>query len=130
MSTINRDQAIIEFDKWAFDIKKIKPRLIDEELKESVVQNIMDGTFAIDEEGNVIQKLLFPTSDTVQELKFKPRLLGFEMSKMKEYKDSDATGKASALIAVLTGMNKGIIGKLDSSDLMAAQQLVSFYLVG
>ena len=76
------------------------------------------------------QQLLFPTSDAVQELKFKPRLLTFEMSKMKEYKDSDSTGRASAIIAVLTGMNKGVIGKLESIDLMAAQQLVSFYLVG
>ena len=127
---VSREQAELEFNKWAHEVKKIKPRLIDKDIKESVIENIMDGTFSLCEDGHMVQKLNFPTSDTITELKYKPFLYAFEMSKMKEYKDNDATGKASALISVLTGMNKGVIEKLESSDLVAAQQLVAFYLVG
>lgn len=124
-----REQAEKEFSRWAFEIKRIKERLIDEDSKESFIQNVMDGTFEIAEDGAITHKLSCPL-EARSELKYKPRMKVFEMSKMKACKDSDSTGKAAALLSVLSGENKGVIEKLDSLDFMAASQLVGFYLVG
>jgi len=134
-NVISREQAAVEFDRWAFEIKRIKERLINDnpdalENREAVIKNIMDGTFTIDEEGKITHKLCVPISDDVKELVYKPRMQVFEMSKMKEFKPEDSTGKTIAIMSVLTNLNKGIVQKLDTVDFTTVGELMSFYLLG
>ena len=130
---INREQAEIEFNKWAFETKKISERKMAKsemvDAKEEFIENIIDGTFSIDSEGNVVQKLKFPIGD-FSEFTYKPRMNLAEMQKMKQFKTGDDIGKSKAIMSVLTDRNMGVIDKMDSNDMVNSMCITMFYMVG
>ena len=132
---VAREVAVAEFEDWAYNKKRIKQRLIEgdsdyKDAAEKVINNIMDGTFTIDENGYIAQKLAFSLPDGTEELRFKPHLNVLEMQKMKNAKAGNEIGKLAALISTLSDVNTGIINKMDSTDMMACTPLTTLYMVG
>jgi len=155
MNSMSREMAVAEFKRWAFDIKRIKARLVEvrdteepeqmpdgapivksqtqrvtDESAEKIVQNFMDGTFTMDPDGNITQKLAFPIGEggRITEITYKPRLTGAETDGMKRF-DSDS-GKTRALLGVMSGQPAAIIGKMDTTDVIVGGLLVPFYFLG
>lgn len=147
-NTMTREMAVQEFERWAFTIKRLKTRNVPmnkerpftkEELDamsdsdkgvalsaESMIENFMDGTFTMDAEGNITQRLAFPEQTGVNEITYRPRITAAEMDGMKGA-NAD-TGRTRALLAAMSNQPKAIIGKMDSTDVMTAGLLVPFYL--
>lgn len=128
------EQAQAEFDRWAFDIKRISRLKMEkkeyQDNKEVFIENLIEGIFSIDEEGNIIHKLAFPLGERT-ELKYKPRLVGREFTSMSKAKDGDHVGKALSIISELAGVNRGLLmQQMDSIDVANAQAVAGFYMVG
>lgn len=155
MNSMSREMAVTEFKRWAFDIKRIKARLVrvveteeteprpdgatdqrtqsekvTDESAEKIIQNFMDGTFTMDADGNITQRLSFPIGEggRITEITYKPRLTGAETDGMKRF-DSDS-GKTRALLGVMSGQPAAIIGKMDTTDVIVGGLLVPFYFLG
>jgi len=135
MEKVSRELAIKEFETWAYEVKRIKPRLIEEdkdykEFSESIIENIIDGTFSLDEAGNITQKLAFELGDGTDSITLKPRLTVGEMQKMSQAKKDNEMGKTIIILTLLTGINKGLISRMDMIDLMTSSPLTAMYMVG
>lgn len=147
-NTMSREMAVAEFERWAFEIKRLKQRLVPlskerphnrEELDgmtesdramattaEGIIQNFMDGTFFMAPDGSITQRLAFHEEVGMKEITYRPRITAAEMDRMKQA--TADTGRTRAILAAMSGQAMAIIGKMDSTDVMRAGLLVPFYL--
>jgi hypothetical protein len=129
---LSREMAKAEFEKWAYTHKKLKPRLVETEdnkpAVDGIIENFMDGTFTMDDKGNITHKLQFPENINNREtLVYKPRLQSAETDRMKDLKSPVA--KTRAVLAAMAGESTALLDKMDSSDVSAGGMLVSFYFL-
>lgn len=138
---VSKKQAEKEFDHWLFEVRRVKPRLIDDknpdtmEAVESVVENIMDGTFAIcSETGKVTHMLQFPIGEEfdepVKKLIYAPRMRANAFQKNRKFKNPDDNTRMIVAISELSGKNLGLINRMEMSDLVTATDLMYFYFLG
>ena len=132
MDKVSREQAELEVRNWALDVKKIRKKVFEkeevQEYVEELIEGVMEGVFVIDDEGCIVQKLAVPLDDSgnYSELKYKPR---FKLKQMQNVKGSD-NEKTIALIAALTGLNKGLISNLETNDFATSSPLTALYMAG
>lgn len=132
---VSREQAESEFDRWAYEIKRIRRTTIEkdpvlQECRENIIENIMDGTFTIDEQGFIEMKLVFPENISQETLRFKPRLKLEDQRGMRNFKENDHIGRSGVLLGILCSINSGLAMKLDMADMAKAQDLLAFYSAG
>lgn len=131
-NALNLEDASREIENW-LDSKKItQQRRKDLESQiELLVSAMMQGSLSINPETNeFIQKLSFEFGKDVKfnELTFKHRMqMATIHLHMKDVKATDADGRLLAHISALTGKNKEIINKMDTSDYAISSAIAMFF---
>jgi hypothetical protein len=108
----------------------------NQEAIENLENYIQEGALRIDENHNIIHKLIFPLVKDgedgnvhTEELKYKARLQAYEQDqKLKNVKPMDINGRFAAIASALTGKATGTIKQLDSSDYAIMRDVVTFFL--
>ena len=131
MLVVSQEVAEKEVSDW-LDKKKIFPQ-DREALKYQIdvlVSAVSNGVISIDEQGNLIHKLLFPLDNEkpVTTLKYKGRLAEKDTRRaMKGVSPGDVDGRVNALIMSLTDESSGVIGALDTADSKIAKAITNFF---
>lgn len=103
-----------------------------------LVDGVEDGRIIINPDFSVIQKLKFPASDAVTELKFKPRLQVAEIKQAQELEpgeESKEDGKTTgydtgfAYVKALTGQHKAMTGRMADKDYKLTDAIVLFFML-
>lgn len=128
---ISAEIAYAEVEKW-LAFKKLNParREAKKEAIEKLTSLIMDGTFVLNEDMELVQTLNFEVGETlkINKLSFKPRLSMQALRvNMRGVDMDDPIGFGIAYVAALTGQPKNIIQALDSEDFNAAQAIMPFF---
>jgi DNA recombination-dependent growth factor C len=129
---LNLEQASEEIEKWLDSKKILQQRRKDLEAQiELLTSAIMAGSLVLGE-GNEFKQILsfsFGKDVTISELTYKHRMqMATIHLHMKDVKSTDADGRLLAHVAALTGKNKEIINKMDSSDYAIASAIAMFFL--
>lgn len=135
MITVTREIAEQEVSKW-LDIKRVKSKKRDDmsDSIEALIDCFEDGTLRLNDEGELIQSLIFPITNpdgevTVKELTYAPRVKVRSINNaMKNVKTGDYRGMVCGYIVALTGKVKGIIDSLDEDDYRVGQTISMFFL--
>lgn len=134
---ISQEVAVREVTGW-LDYKKIseKDREAYKDHVEGLISSVVDGSFTIDPDTNVITHRLKWSIEgvgnkTITDIKYKPRLLARDiMNKLQSMKvsASDADGRIKAIICELSGESSGVIGLMDTIDYRLAQNVAVFFV--
>ena len=136
MTKVPRVVAEKDVESW-LDIRKFKKkkRLEKKDQIDSLIDAIEDGSLSIDTETGEIKQVLdfsIENSDgkvTVKELVYKPRLTLFERDKgVKGIKGDDVFGMLLGYVSALTGIQKGILKHMDTSDGTIAQNIALLFM--
>jgi len=101
---------------------------------EVITYAICDGDLILDDDFNLVQNLRNPVMDkegkvVLNELSFKPRLLmGDVENSLMNVKSDNSIGMLAAYTSALTGVNSGLVRKIDTDDNKVAQAIVMFFL--
>jgi hypothetical protein len=128
MTTLSKDVALNEFEKW-FNYKKL-PEYLREDKREDENQIIcafMDGRLTMTEEFELKQTLLFPVNDSLDVLTFQPRLKVVDLQKVDKA-TSQGVGSIVKLGEALTGEPGGLIRNLDSVDFSLTKSICTYFL--
>lgn len=135
MKKIGIEVAQMDFERWlAFKKIKSKKREGNREQEETIVDAITHGSLIVEEDCSLKYKLDFPIKnekgeETQKEFIFKPRIAVWELNaKLKGVKASDGDGRVVAYVSAITGVNGGIIRKLDTEDYNLCQAIVMYFL--
>lgn len=130
---VNLDVATSEVEMW-LDYKKVgsKRRDAREDSIESLIDGVESGILKLNTDTKEwTQTMKFPIGEggKITELKYKPRAgVAIIHRHLREVKEGDADGRLLAYIAVLTGVNKAILGKMDSEDFSLGQSISIFFI--
>lgn len=133
---VSREQAEIEVDRWLYEVKRIRQRIIEEDTdlqssREKLINNMIDGIISIDEEGYIELQLMFPENIGNQKsLRFKPRMKMEDQRGMRKFKSNDFIGQTASTMAVLCSMNTALMLQLEMADMVRAQDIIVFYSAG
>lgn len=135
MTKIARQAAVQDFEQW-LDFRKVKEKKREESIsqQEELISAIEEGLLVIDEDKNLILKLIYPITNpqgevTIPELKFKPRLTVHELNvKLKGTSATSVDERIVGYAAALTGTSKNIIEKLDTEDYRTISSIVMYFL--
>jgi hypothetical protein len=100
----------------------------------TLVDNIEAGYLTVNDDNSLTYKLKVPIENedgevAREELKFKPRITVRDRNKyMKGIKPTDSEGRQIALVAALTGENKGIISHLYDEDWEVCSAIMLYFL--
>ena len=136
-NVVSEKIATAEIEKW-LDHKNVNGRKrAKKDIKaniETLMYAICDGDLTLDEEFNLVQKLRNPVKDkdgkpVLTELSFIPRLLlGDVEASLMNVKTDNSIGMLAAYTSALTGVNSGLIRKIDTDDNKTSQAIVMFFL--
>jgi hypothetical protein len=132
---VNFAKAKEEVEGW-LDYKKIRDKK-REDFKSSVdnlIDLVQDGVLVVNSDNTITHILNFPidmggNNGPVSEIKYKARLEERESrGVLAQLKTGDATdNRLIAKFCALTGQSIGFQGKLDSSDMSIAQEILVFF---
>lgn len=135
--TVDSETALIDFERW-IKIKRIKDQKRQENSKNKfedvIVSSITEGVLAIDEQGYITHKLIFPVENnegelTLETLKYIPRIPGKLLNiKLKGVSSDDGDKRQLAYGAALTQSNTGMLEAMDTEDLRIMQAIVMYFL--
>lgn len=127
-----KEQAIKEFKEYLKNKKRLRESQIEsEELKgaiEYISEAMADGIVTIEEDGTLIQKLVFETVEK-KNLVFIPTLKASDFAAADKYKTNEDSKRTACIIARATGELEAIINKLENPDYNLAKIIVLFYSV-
>lgn len=135
MSKVNRETAVIDFEKW-LDFKRIsgKKREDNAASQEIIVDAICAGDVIVEDDCTLLFKLPEPVKDNdgkdlLKELRFMPRIRVEKLNAhLKGVKSDDADGRIAAYVAAITNTSKGMVGKLWSEDYTICTSIVVYFL--
>lgn len=131
MKAVSKEIAKREVLEW-LDFKRVRESK-REALKndiETLTLAFEDGLMSLNEDTKEINfQLSFKIGDSVDVLKFKPRLTVGELhNHLANVKSGDIDGRIIAYISALTEMNSGLIRSMDTEDLSLASAIAYFFL--
>lgn len=132
---VNLETARKEINGW-LDYKKIRDKKREDYQStiDSLVSLVQEGVLTVNDDKSITHVLNFPVDmglgSPVTEVKYKARL---EVRELREKLANLKTGEAidNRLIAnfcALTGQSIGLQGKLDTSDISIANEIIVFFL--
>jgi hypothetical protein len=132
---VNLETARKEIEGW-LDYKKIRDKKREDYQSSinSLVSLVQEGVLTVNEDKSITHILNFPVDmggpNPITEVKYKARL---EVRELREKLANLKTGEAidNRLIAnfcALTGQGVGFQGKLDTSDISIANEIIVFFL--
>ena len=135
--------ALADLQKW-LDYKKTKVELVmgvaedegtdDNSAEMTLIEAIMAGDLVLNEDMSWTYTLAFPVLDeggavALKSLNMKPRLTAAEVSNAMKGVDKKEPFKLYiGYMSALSGEVRGLINKLDSSDLSVLQKIVGYFL--
>lgn len=130
MSEVSEEVACLEFDRFCSffyiqnDLKRYKEDDLKEfeELKQEIVDSIMDGALVVDDKGKPTYKALSGDEFTMR------RPLGKDFMDMDKYPESQSMHKTFSMAASLCGVQPKSITKLDGSDAMFLLKVTGFLI--
>lgn len=129
---IAREIAEAEFTEW-LESKMVLPSVIEDNQDsfKTIVEAIMYGRLAIDENKSLVHTLAFPLGEddvAVTSLKYGHRINDKMIQKYtKGLSHKDVDGRVNATIAAMTNTARGIIEGLDSIDKKIANAITVFF---
>lgn len=130
MGVVSKEVAEKDINGW-LDSKKIYDREENTATIETLVKAVENGVLVVTEEFDLVHTLLFPTQGEkpLTSLKYKNRLAERDIkAAMKGVSANDMDARMTAYIYALTGVAKGLIDALDTSDTRIAKAVVVFFL--
>ena len=129
---VSKEVAQQDVERW-LSFKKLTDQRRDDKKEniEALINAVCDGNLVIDEDCNLIQKLMSPFGDEIKitELKYKPRLTPFALKfHLQGVKATDMDARVCAYVCALTSQAKGIIEKLDMEDYLIGQNVAFFFM--
>lgn len=129
---VSKDVAQADVERW-LSFKKLTDQRREDKKEniDALINAVCDGNLVIDEDCNLIQKLMSPFGDEMKiaELKYKPRLTPFSLNlHLKGVKSTDMDARVCAYVCALTSQAKGIIEKLDMEDYLIGQNIAFFFM--
>jgi hypothetical protein len=132
---VDLDTARKEIEGW-LDFKKIREKKREDYRGsiDNLISLVQEGVLRVNEDNSITQELGFPVdmggTAPVSEVKYKARL---EVRELREKLSTLKTGDAidNRLIAnfcALTGQGVGFQGKMDTSDISIANEIIVFFL--
>ena len=137
---VSYDVAREEFMTYLLETRRIKERLLHdktgdaEQAIESCIQNIMDGTFKINENGSITHKLVWPIgeelSSPITELTYSLRFPSNDLDGYRKFSNPTVETKTKVVMAALSQKPYMYIKKVETPDLMTFTELSFFYFLG
>tara|TARA_R110000796_G_scaffold166023_1_gene282899 strand:- start:193 stop:618 length:426 start_codon:yes stop_codon:yes gene_type:complete len=132
---VSKELALEEVEKW-LSFKKVDQDEIEDidSSKNNLANAIMRGHLILDKSHNLVHTLKFPILDedgkpALSVLTYKPRLMMQEIEQKTQSINMKNTFELlRAYVAALTGVNSGLIKKLDTSDHKISQTIALFFL--
>jgi len=130
---ISLDAATQDVTEW-MDLKRMKPRQRESnsETIDELIQDTMSGQLSFDHDKmKVVQHLLFPIgkNEDVKTIEYDYRInTGKLNNHLKQVKAADVDGRFLAHITALSGVNSGIVSKMDTEDLSIAKNYALFFI--
>ena len=122
MDKISLEVAGNEFDRWAgaWDIDTSVESMSDDDArsfeaaKRPLIRGLMDGSFTVNDEGNLDYRLKFTKRD--EETTLSLNIDRADILEMDKYKDRQSMHKLNAYLASLVGMPAKYVSSLDPRD--------------
>lgn len=119
---IDRDTAEVEFNRWAltWDIDTDVDNMSEEDeksfqaAKRLVIRGLMDGSFCVNDEGDLNYKTKFSKNFEPGEVQLK--ISRADILSMDRYKDQQSMHKIQAYLATLAGLPTKAMSNIDPRD--------------
>lgn len=128
---VSQEVAEKEIESWLDYIETgRKKKEAGADLKEILVDAVMDGILVLNEDKTLTQKLKFPLGEKeeVKILTYKPRVKLQTMRVCTQgIKNTDALGLQAGVISALTGTDRNIINQMEMVDFNIGQAISVFF---